>query len=460
MPNLPGINSNEVIDWAASFTGPVLVKGTGTAYSFTGTGAAGITDADYPSPTTRGVQYLNGTFYVMEADGTIWNSTPAADDPTTWPTDGFITAEFEPDSGVFLGKALNNLVAFGQWTTELFWDAGNPSGSPLSPVQNGVLLIGCAAANSVAQTESTLIWVAQRKGQDSTSQKGRFVAILVGTQYEELSTPDVRRILEYDDLSYVRACILEVAGHSWYVLTLGFSGITLVFDLVVKKWYVWTRLATGTGITLGGLGRTLGVAYGTATSAHGFSDGDPVVISGATPSGYNGTMNVSVTTSSTVFSYPVSTSVAGTASPAGTATPFTEAPFAMVAALGYANEQVVLDTAGNAFTLQLSEALDSGTLPIDWRMRSISEDVKNNERKFCHALTVIGDIVGTATALIRTTDDDYQNYSYFRRFDLSQDRSQQNRWGNYRRRAWEWRFTGPVRYRLKELEVDETQGVS
>ena len=144
MPALPGIGTD--LDWAASITGPVMVKGTGTAYTFTGTAATGISDVDYPTLTTRGIAYLDGTYYVMEPDGTIRNSLAAADDPTSWPTDGFISAEFEPDTGVYLGKALNYVVAFGQWTTELFWDAANPTGSPLSPVQNGVLLIGCEAA--------------------------------------------------------------------------------------------------------------------------------------------------------------------------------------------------------------------------------------------------------------------------------------------------------------------------
>ena len=459
MPAFPGIASNEVIDWAKSISGSTMLKGTGTAYTLTGTAATGISDADYPSVTVRGVQYLDGTFYVMETDGTIWNSLAASDDPTSWPTDGFLSAEFEPDNGVFLAKALNYIVALGQWTIEMFWDAANPSGSPLSPVNNGVLLIGCASANSVVQTESSLIWLAQRKAQDSASHVGRFIAILVGTSYETLSNPDVERVLEADTLESVRACVMEMGGHSWYCLSLGASAITLVCDLKSKQWYVWTRLAAGVAKTVAAISQTNGLVTGTATS-HGFSDGDPVVISGVTPAGFNGTFNVSVTTSGTsAFTFPLSTSGTSTGTGASMqATPYTEGAFAFVASLGYNNQQIAMDTSGNTYSLSLGTALDDGSIPINWRIRTMNLDEGNSDRKFCHSLAVVGDIAGTATGMVRFTDDDYRTFGYFRRFDLAEIPSHQNRWGQYRRRAWEWRYTGSERWRLRALEPDLEQG--
>ena len=458
MPAFPGIGSTEIIDWAKAITGPLMLKGTGTAYTFDGTNAVGISDADYPTPTVRGIVYLDGTFYVMEADGTISNSLAAGDDPTDWPTDGFISAQFEPDAGVCLAKVLNYVVALGQWTTELFWDAANPTGSPLSPVNNGVLLIGCAHANSVAQTESTLVWLAQRKAQFSTSHKGRFIAMLVGTSYEELSTPDINRVLEADDLATVYSVIVEMAGHSWYLLTLGTSNITLVYDMKQKQWYVWTRLATGSGKTISSIVQTNGQATAITSSAHGMSDGDPVIVNAASVGAMNGTFNATVT-GTAAFTYPISATGTST-SVTGTATPYTESAFALVASLGYNNQQVVMDTSGNVYSLSIGTALDNGNIPINWRIRTTNLDQGNNERKFAHSVAVIGDIAGTATGLVRCTDDDYNTYGYFRRFDLSQVRCNAQRWGNFRRRAWEWRYTGSERYRVKQLEIELTQGVT
>ena len=464
MPAFPGIASNEVIDWAKSISGSTMLKGTGTAYSLTGTAAAGITgtgtgtgtSVTYPASTVRGLQYLDATFYVMAPDGTIWNSSAAEDDPTTWYTDGFIEASFEPDQGVFLGKALNYIVAFGQWTTELFWDAGNPTGSPLSPVNNGVLLVGCASANSVAQTESTLIWMAQRKGQNSTAHAGRFIAILVGTSYEELSTPDISRILEADDLAAVRSSVIEIGGHSWYLLALGTTGITLVYDLKSKLWYVWTRLAVGSPVTVNTLTQTNGLATAISTGGHGMSDGDPAVVSGAGPAGFNGTFNMSVLNTST-FQYPISTS--GTTTGTGASvTPYTEAAFAFVASLGYNGQQIIMDTSGNAYIPSLGTALDSGNIPINWRIRTMNLDEGNSQRKFYHEVSVVGDVAGTATGMVRSLDNDYRVEGYFRRFDLSQQPNHEGRWGQSRLRAWEWRYTDRERYRIKQLEVDIEQG--
>ena len=455
-----GISISERPDWAASISGPVMLKGTGTAYSVTGTTVTGISDTDYPTLTVRGVQYLDGTFYVMEPDGTIWNSLPAGDDPTSWPTDGFLSAEFEPDTGVYLAKALNYIVALGQWTVELFWDGGGTTGSPLLPVNNGVLLIGCASAGSVAQTEGTVIWMAQRKADGSTAHFGRFIAILVGTSYEELSTPDVSRVLEADDLESVQSSIVELGGHSWYLLSLGTSAITLVFDLKNKQWYVWTRLAAGSPKTITGLTQVHGYATGTSTS-HGILDGDPVVVAGATPAAFNGTLNVSVGTSAHTFSYPVALTGTSTGTGASmTAAPYTESALSLAASLGFGGKQVVMDLSGNVYTLSLGTALDNGDIPLNWRVRTMSLDQGNTSNKFYSSLAVVGDVAGTATGLVRTLDKDYTSVGYFRRFDLSEVPCHENRFGASRSRAWEWRYTGGERYRLKALEPDITQGVT
>ena len=119
-----------------------------------------------------------------------------------------------------------------------------------------------------------------------------------------------------------------------------------------------------------------------------------------------------------------------------------------------------MDTSGNVYALSMTAAQDDGSLPINWRIRTQNMDEGNNDRKFCHALTVLGDIAGTATGMVRNTDNDYVSYSYFRRFDLSQTKCDQHRWGNFRRRAWEWRYTDRERLRIKMLEMDLTQGVT
>lgn len=443
--------------FGAGTGGSIMVMAGTAAYYYNGTALAQITDVDFPTSLVPGIAYLDSTYYVMTPDGVIYGSD--LDDPTSWTATNFITAEFEPDGGVCLAKALNYVVAFGQWTTSLFWDAANATGSPLSPVNNGVLLVGCAAAGSVAQTESTLIWIAQRKGQGAGAHKGRFIAMLADTSYVTLSTPDVDRVLEADSLATVLACTIELEGHSWYVLSLVESNITLVFDLKAKKWYRWTRLAAAAGVAVTSATLTAGVAtIATGTVAHGLSDGDPVILSGATPSGYNGTRPVNVT-GTAAFTFPLSGTL-GT-STTGTAAGFTEGYFHAVASVGLGNRQVIQDAMGDLYELSISNSQDLGSIPINVKARTGRLDYGSDVNKFCSEVALIGDLLANQEfGLLRSSDDDYQSSTYYKRFDLSEIPSTTHRWGYFRRRSWEWRYTGTARHRVEALEASIIKGAT
>lgn len=452
---------NDVADFSRTYDGSsIMIRLSGSAYKLTTADGSltQITDSNYPTRTVRGNPYLNGYFYVMEPDGTIWNS--AEDDCTSWAGTDFVSAEVEADGGVCLAKAGSNIVAFGKYTTEFFWDAGNATGSPLNPVEGGTLLIGCSAANSVAQVEDSVIWIAQRKAQGSAFQKGRFIAMLRGQSYIEVSTPSVNRVLDTDDMQAVQSVILTVAGHGFYVLTLGTIGVTLVYDLTSQMWYRWTRCTTGSPISISTLTQAGGTATATSGSAHGLSDGDPVTVAGATPSGYNGAINVNVT-SSTTFTYPVSSSLSTPAIGTITATPVTESTFAMVSSCNFNNEQVVQEAnGGEIFTITENVGQDDSVL-INLKVRLDKFDGGSDLRKFMPWLEVIGDKLSSSTnVLVRYSDDDYQSWSYFRRADLSLERTRLNRLGSFRRRAMELRYTATSDLRLEAIEAQIDGGTT
>src|SRR5262249_3622231 len=119
-----------------------------------------VVDTNYPSVTVPGIVVLNDFAYVMEPDGTIHGC--AIDNPLLWPSLQFIGADYEDDPGVAITKYLNYLVAFGTYTTQFFYDAGNPApGIVLSPYQSANIKIGCALADTVRSTKGTLIWMGQ-----------------------------------------------------------------------------------------------------------------------------------------------------------------------------------------------------------------------------------------------------------------------------------------------------------
>jgi hypothetical protein len=181
----------------------------------------------------------------MTEDGKIWNSEP--NDPTRWDALNYVTAEAEPDKGVALAKHFNYLMAFGQWSTEFFYDAGNAVGSPLLPNQTFRIEFGCANGNSVVEMQQTVVWVAVGRN------TGRTVLMLDGTRPVQISDVSIERILNQSSLQNVRAYSLKISGHYFYVLNLLDDDLTLVCDIKSKQWSIWTSYVNGQETILDGV---------------------------------------------------------------------------------------------------------------------------------------------------------------------------------------------------------------
>jgi len=227
---------------------PVLTAGTipgaGTtvfmhdgkvAYTYTpgGAGVAQVTAAGFPAdPLCPGVAYIDGYMLVFTTTGRLYSS--GIDDPATWNALDFVSAEVEPDQGVALAKHLNYAVAFGQWSTEFFSDAGYATGSPFQVNTSARLGIGCASGHTVANSDQTVVFV----GQSQTN--GKAVYILNGLSPTKISTRYIEKFLDADTLSAARAYCTKVRGHTLYILTMPDSNITLVYDFEEREWYRWT----------------------------------------------------------------------------------------------------------------------------------------------------------------------------------------------------------------------------
>jgi hypothetical protein len=261
------------------------------------TPATGTITASTDGGMVPGIAYINGYFNVMDTNGVVWSS--ASDDPTTWGALDFITAQNENGAGRAIAKSQNYLIALKEWSTEFFYDAANPVGSPFSPVDNGFTQVGCASGDSVKSLDGGLMWLSQ------TKQLGRSVHRMVGLDVVKVSTPAVDRILNADDLATVRAISLTIDGHSIYVLTLETSDISLAYDLTSETWTEWSSLSgSGAGVAVTSITLDGTTATVTCGSAHGREDGDPLLITGADQAAYNGFQQISYV-STTVFTYQV-----------------------------------------------------------------------------------------------------------------------------------------------------------
>lgn len=219
---------------------PKMVLGNGAkayAYWVAGglTGDLNSIDADYPATTVKGFAYLNGATYVMQPQAVIWgsaiNSVSVAGD---WTALNFISAQADPDNGIAIDKQLVYVIAMNQWTTEVFFDAGNATGSPLGPVQGSIVSYGCASADSRQSIDDVLFWLCRNKTNSLQ------IAKMTQLGLEIISTKSIDRLLVGADLTQIMSWQIKFDGHSFYVITLISLNLTLAYDNVEGLWCQWT----------------------------------------------------------------------------------------------------------------------------------------------------------------------------------------------------------------------------
>ncbi len=219
---------------------PKMVLGNGAkAYAYWVAG--GLTadlhtiDVDYPATTVKGFAYLNGATYVMQPEAVIWgsaiNSVSVAGD---WTALNFISAQADPDNGIALNKQLVYVIAFNQWTTEVFFDAGNPTGSPLGSVQGSLVSYGCAAADSIQSIDDVLFWLCRNKTNSLQ------IAKMTQLGLQIISTKSIDRLIADADLTQIMSWQIKFEGHSFYVFTSISLNLTLAYDIVEDLWCQWT----------------------------------------------------------------------------------------------------------------------------------------------------------------------------------------------------------------------------
>lgn len=408
---------------------------TGSAPSYTITQ---ITDVDYPATTVRGAVFLDGRFFVMNALGEIYQS--ALEDASSWSSLEFIDSQNDSDAGVFLAKFNNYIVAMKTYSIEFFYDAANPTGSILAPVQNMTVHIGCASGDSVQDMGGSLCWMGQ-----SRNGFGRAIYSMQGTSPSKVSDSQIEKILDSDDLSTVYSWSAKVGSHLLYGITLVTSAITLVYDFSTGLWSYFTYLVTS------GVNKTVTAvsAAGVVTAAsHGYSDGD-IVLLASTNGDFNGWHVATDVTTDTFQVQATGTAFSGS----GTATKHTESYFPVISSTSNGGKQYMQDaTSGTLYEFDQDTYADYiGAIATRVRTPQIDDGSTNN--KPMSAIELVGDKIDS-TALVRYSDDDYVTYSKFRPIKLDNARPRIRRAGHFRRRAIEVLHIGNALFRMQAVNVD------
>lgn len=199
---------------------------------------------DRGSPVPQGHEpsfaYLDGylCLIVKRTDGSksadIYNSD--MDNPFSWSSSNFISAEMFPDNLSALARQNNYIVAFGESSIEFFFD--NPSadtfGTPFARNESYTQQMGIAAPNVIMATEKFCAYIAQ------SASGGRAVWVLDGFSPKKISNEYIERMLDAEGTNIVNATGygLRTNGHFLFVINL--TSTTIVFDFEEQQWTQWT----------------------------------------------------------------------------------------------------------------------------------------------------------------------------------------------------------------------------
>jgi len=144
-----------------------------------------ITDTDFPGniPNTQiagGGAMLDGTLYVMDDKGVIYGSD--INDPTSWDGLNQIGVTRENDTGIYLTKHHDHVVAIGVKSIEFFYDNANAVGSPLERRSDISYRTGATDPKSVYNTGDYIYFFgAERTGTAGIFQIEKFTLTKVST---------------------------------------------------------------------------------------------------------------------------------------------------------------------------------------------------------------------------------------------------------------------------------------
>lgn len=368
---------------------------------------------------------LGGYIFIMDVDGNIYNSN--LDDALTWTAGDVIRAEREPDTGVYLGKQNDNVVAFGTSSVEFFRNAGNPNGSPLSVRPDLYFRFGAFDAKSVADLGDIIYYI----GSERVGKLGLF----------SLENLQPRKVSNDLIDSAFNAVVRSKGGILLSGMTIGAHRLA-VATIATKAATTDPYVPTATWV----YDAAVGVWSSYTSTVGGIVDHFPMV--GVTNRGDADQLEPNIM--------------------------FLSGDVGIISLHGVAE-----DTAGSedyflggidqggfegAGVDKYMEDDDSYILPIafadaasiDFQLDLQPYDEDSLSYKFCHKLSLIGTTDSGTTDNtqidISYSDDHYRTFSTPRQVDTLMHRSL-SRWGKFKRRIWRIAYTGKERLKIESLEM-------
>lgn len=357
---------------------------------------------DTTEQMARGAIHLDTYAFVLSQSGKLYNSNVG--DILTWTSTDFLISGDAEDHKMYLAKHHDHIVVVGTQNITFYYDAGNPSGSPLAIRKDLTIPIGVLSSIeafrytvSIDHDDEYVCFIGATG--ESSLEIGRKdggigVYIIKNFRLQKVSTPSVDLVLTKGGPLAVGPSvnIIQIQGRKFLVVSTDVASGSLsengdlVYDIEKNYWYLWSY----------GSLDNMGLSLASGPFMIGKNSGDAVMRSYINHSKDEEYDHDTSTTTTSIFPY----------------------------------------------TIQIPQVTLGST-----------------KNKFCRETSLLGDYTdGQEDVEISWTDDNYQTFSTARTYDL-QNHHKLSRCGMFRKRAWKIHqdsTTTGSRYpvRLSHIEID------
>jgi hypothetical protein len=202
-------------------------------YQSDGTTVAQITDPVVADDGAASPAFLDGYIVHRVPDSDEFRNSGL--NALTW--NGLDVASAEAEPGDLVGLIVDNreIVLGKTKSVELWYNAGNATGSPFSRSPSGFVKPGVAAGESMLSQDNSPFWLAS----DQTVRR------LQGVTLDRVSQHGIENILSRIQLSDAYAVRYYMQGHLFIAWVFPFSGRTIVYDCTTKQWHERDSLGYG-----------------------------------------------------------------------------------------------------------------------------------------------------------------------------------------------------------------------
>lgn len=220
------LSNEDIVEMETNGTYMMITDGT-YGYYISGTVVTRIIDPDFPFPSS--LTYQDGYFIVTEKDSGKYFIS-GLNDPRSWSSLDYATAEGLPDNGVRVFSSHRELLNFQEESMEPFQNTG-ASDFPFERISGGFMECGLGARETVAKLDNSVAWLA-----DDFTIKAMSQNVPVTIAPEALCRIIDGYAMKKDAFAYS----FKKNGNWFYAITFPTESKTWLGNSTTKAWCQWS----------------------------------------------------------------------------------------------------------------------------------------------------------------------------------------------------------------------------